>query len=201
MRRFSGQLLSLGLLLFFGHSARADEYKFSVVPDKPLVTIDEGAQGLEHYTLANVGTKPFWVFTFSISRISKILPDPTDWAKPHYFGPDASGGIEVDPGETFEFGYQLTTPRRDRKAEHRGDPDFGLQTLRPNIFLDLREGPTITSPFLPKGSGTITAFDVKVDDPKTPEPTAVSLVGIGLAVLIGLRIASRNRILAPNRKS
>jgi len=189
MRWFPRVAVSFWLLLFVAYSASADEYKFSVVPDKPLVTINEGVRGLEHYTFTNLGNDPIWIFTFSISRVGRILPDASDRAKPHYFGPDASSGIEVDSSGTFKFGYLLTTPRKDRRPENKGDPDFGLQTFLPNISLDLREGSEFSSHILPKRSGTIDAFDVKVVDAKTaktPEPGTMSLAGIALAVLIGM---------------
>ena len=192
MKWLTGHVVSVALLLFMGHTATAvPMYKYTVVPDMQLITIIEGMRGVVHYTFTNLGNEPIWVFTFSLSASHPILPDPTDRAGARYFGPDASLGVEVDPGDTFKFGYFLITPKADPHPEHKGDPDFGLRTFTPNISLDLREADSITSPFLPDNSGKVKAFDVKVVDAATPEPGTIALTGSVLAVLLVIRLRNR----------
>ena len=197
------RLVGVSVLLAFAvrNSAKADPiYKYSVVPDKELITINEGQRDVMHYTMTNLGNEPIWVFKFSVSASHPILPDPTDRAGAHYFGPDASLGVEVDPGGTFKFGYELFTPKEDQHPEFKDDPDFGLRTFVPNIAMQLRKVDLITSPFLPRDSGKVTGFDVKVVDPQTPEPGTGILAGSVFAILAIVRIALKfGRRVRPSR--
>lgn len=187
MKRLTKYALSLSLPLLVTNIVKADMYKYTAAPDNAEITIDEGQTGLVHYTFTNLGTEPIFIFTFGIGASHPVLPDRTDNAGAHYFGLDRSLGIEVESGDTFKFGYQLTTHGKDKRPEHKGDPDLGLEIFDPHVNLGLREGPKITSPFLPKDAGTIKDFSVTViDSPATPEAGSLGLATAGVAVLLAL---------------
>jgi hypothetical protein len=174
-------LAAMAYLLVPDCGAGAD-YMWTATVDKPLVIIDEGKADLVTYTFSNTGTLPIYVFEFGNPGSEPVIPDPTDRADADYVGPDLSLGKEVAPGASFPFQYFLIT---DDDGPDEMPRDFGFQIFSPTIGLELRQGPSITSPFLPPNTGTTDSFAVIVRD--VPEPGSLALLAIGTIVAASRR--------------
>jgi hypothetical protein len=153
------------------------------------VSVTEGNPGSLEYTITNTGPNTIKVFvapsldSFILYDLAKVKPDPTDI-------PKLSGvtglakDTEIAPQGTGTFKISFTTDMDGAEA----DKDFGKEPVDVNgthffvRFRDEKTGETLDLDYRNFPASSITVNDVGVT---TPEPSTLTLLGLGTLGLLG----------------
>ena len=158
---------------------------FSALGDT-VAFIGEGEQaGLNGFTVTNNNTFPVTLTGLSASVLNAGFGGPDPFPSDYVTSVVLAGGTCIPVGKVLVPGASCTvnlivsTPPPDQ-----GEPsDFGVSQLGLSAIFD-------------SGPVTTLTFEVQVNDP-VPEPESATLVGLGVAVLLGASFLLRKRVTRP----